>query len=341
MVAVGIDTHKDSLAACVVDDVGNPLAERTFANDHRAHEALLAWTRAAAGDATIGIEGSSRYGAAAARFLIAAGATVREVPPQLTYRERGRTRLPGKSDPGDALAIARIAARERSLPPVRVADRTVDIRNLVQAREDAITEAVRIRNRLHADLVVLVPGYSATVANLVSMRNRQRAGLLLRGQDGVQVQLARRRLARLRLLDREARALEVQIRDLVGEHPLLEMHGVGLMTAAKLIAEAGDVRRFHSTDAFAMLAGVAPIPASSGQTQRMRLNRGGNRQLNRAFHTIAMVQAVRYPPAREFLARKAAENKSGREGIRALKRQLVRSVFRRLEAGAAGLSEAA
>jgi len=119
------------------------------------------------------------------------------------------------------------------------------------------------------------------------------------------------------------------------------MHGVGLITAAMLIAEAGDVRRFHSVDAFAMLAGVAPIPASSGQVQRMRLNRGGNRQLNRAFHTIAMVQAVRYPPAREFLARKHAENKSGREGIRALKRQLVRSVFRRLEAGAAGLSQAA
>lgn len=341
MLAVGIDTHKDSLAACVVDDLGNAVAERTFRNDHAAHEALLEWVRTEAGEATIGIEGSSRYGAAAARFLLAAGVTVREVPPQLTYRERGRTRLPGKSDPGDALAIARIAARERALPPVRLADRTVDIRNLVQAREDAITEAVRIRNRLHADLVILVPGYSATVANLVSLRNRQRAGLLLRGKDGVQVQLARRRLARLRLLDREARALEVQIRDLVGSHPLLEMHGVGLHTAAKLIAEAGDVRRFHSVDAFAMLAGLAPIPASSGQTQRMRLNRGGNRQLNRAFHTIAMVQAVRYPPAREFLARKAAEHKSGREGIRALKRQLVRSVFRRLEAGAEGLSQAA
>ena len=341
MTAVGIDTHKDSLAACVVDELGDPLAQRTFENDRRAHEALLAWIRATAEDPTIGIEGSAMYGAAAARFLLDAGARVREVPPQLTHRERGRTRRPGKSDPGDALAIARIAARERSLPPVRLSDRTVDIRMLVEAREDAIAEAVRIRNRLHADLVILVPGYSASVANLVSLRNRQRAGVLLRGRDGVQVALARGRLAKLRLLDREARSLEAQIRELVGAHPLLEMHGVGLLTAAKLIAEAGDVRRFHSVDAFAMLAGVAPIPASSGQTQRMRLNRGGNRQLNRAFHTIAMVQAVRYPPARAFLARKAAEHKSGREGIRALKRQLVRSVFRRLEAGAEGLSQAA
>lgn len=341
MTAFGIDTHKDSLAACLVDELGAPVAERTFANNPVAHEALWAWIQANAQDVTIGIEGSSRYGAAAARFLLARGALVREVPPQLTHRERGRTRLPGKSDPGDALAIARVAARECSLPPVRLDDRTVEIRLLVQAREDAITEAVRVRNRLHADLVVVVPGYSASVGNLVSLRNRQRVATLLRGRRGVQVELARGRLAKLRLLDREARSLEARIRELVGEHPLLDMPGVGLLTAAKLIAEVGDVRRFHSVDAFAMLAGVAPIPASSGQTQRMRLNRGGNRQLNRAFHTIAMVQAVHYPPAREFLARKAAEQKSGREAIRALKRQLVRSVFRRLEAGAASLSQAA
>ncbi len=270
MTAIGIDTHKDSLAACIVDELGGPQAERTFANDAAAHAALWEWVQATAPAATIGIEGSSRYGAAAARFLLAAGATVREVPPQLTYRERGRTRLPGKSDPGDALAIARITARERSLPPVRLSDRTVDIRMLVEAREDAIAEAVRVRNRLHADLVILVPGCSASVANLVSLRNRQRAGVMLRAERH-QVVLARRRLAKLRLLDREARSLEAQIRELVGEHPLLEMHGVGLLTAAKLIAEAGDVRRFHSVDAFAMLAGVAPY-RRLGSTQRMRLN---------------------------------------------------------------------
>jgi transposase len=341
MTAVGIDTHKDSLAACVVDELGVPLAERTFGNDTAAHEAIWTWVRTVAPEATIGIEGSSRFGAAVARFLLAHGATVREVPPQLTYRERGRTRLPGKSDPGDALAIARVAARERALPPVRLSDRTVEIGLLAQAREDAITEAVRVRNRLHADLVVLVPGYSARVGNLVSLKNRRQAALMLRGRAGIQVELARSRLARLAALDREAKVLQARIGKLVGAHPLLEMPGVGLLTAAKLIAEAGDVRRFHSVDAFAMLAGVAPIPASSGQTQRMRLNRGGNRQLNRALYTIAMVQAVHHPPAKAFLARKAAEHKSGRDGIRALKRQLVRSVFRLLLAGAPSLSQAA
>jgi transposase len=341
MTAIGIDTHKASLAACAVDELGAPLAERTFANDPVGHAALTDWIGEVAPEGVIGIEGSASYGAALARSLFAAGASVREVPPQLSTRERGRTRRPGKSDPSDALAIARVAARERELPPVRLADRTVEIRLLVQAREDAISEAIRVRNRLHADLVVLVPGYGATIPNLLAARHRRRAAGLLRGHAGVQVDLARARLARLQVLDREARSLETRIGALVGAHPLLEMHGVGVITAAKLIAEAGDVRRFRSVDAFAMLAGVAPIPASSGQVQRMRLNRGGNRQLNRAFYTIAMVQAVRHPPARAFLARKAAEHKSAREAIRALKRQLVRPVFRLLLEGAPGLSEGA
>lgn len=341
MTAIGIDTHKASLAACAVDALGSPLAERTFPNDPAGHAALECWIADVAPGATIGVEGSASYGAAIARTLLAGGAVVREVPPQLSNRERGRTGRAGKSDPGDAFAIARVTAREPRLPPVRLADRTVEIRLLVAAREDAVTEAIRVRNRLHADLVILVPGYGATVRNLVAARNRQRVTGMLRGRSGVQVDLARARLARLRTLDQEVAALEARIGRLVGAHPLLGMHGVGLITAAKLIAESGDVRRFRSSDAFAMLAGVAPVPASSGQVQRMRLNRGGNRQLNRALFTIAMVQAVHHPPAQAFLARKALEHKSGREGIRALKRQLVRTVFGLLLEGAAGLTEAA
>jgi transposase len=341
MATVGIDTHKASLAACAVDALGAPLAERTFANDPAGHAALAAWVAAEAPGALIGIEGSSSYGAAAARALVAAGAAVREVPPQLSHRERGRTRRAGKSDPGDALAIARVAAREPDLPPVRLGDRTSEIRLLVEAREDAVAEATRVRNRLHADLVVIAPGTAAAIRNLVSQRDRRQAASALRGRAGVQAELARARLARLRLIGREVAALEARIAALLGRHPLLALPGVGVVTAARLVAEAGDVGRFRSVDAFAMLAGVAPIPASSGQVQRMRLNRGGNRQLNRAFYTIATVQAAHHPPAQAFLARKAAERKSGREAIRSLKRQLVRTVYRLLVEGAPGLAEAA
>jgi transposase len=333
MRVAGIDTHKATLAACALDEVGQPLAEATFSNDSAGFAALLAWLREL-GVERVGLEGSAGYGAAAARFLIAAGETALEVPPQLSHRERLRTRRAGKSDPGDALAIARVTLREAELPPVRLPDASRELQLLVEAREDLVAEATRVRNRLHADLV-LVPGYGAAAANLVAERYRAAAGRLLRRRPGVQAELARERLARIDRLAREARTLERRIEGLVADHPLRSLPGAGALVTAKLIGEAGDVRRFRSADAFAMLAGVAPIPASSGQTQRMRLNRGGNRQLNRALFSIALAQVRTYPPAQASVARKRAEGKSWREALRALKRHLARIVFRLLSQPAA------
>ena len=152
MHAVGIDTHKDSLAACLVDERGAAQAERTFANTPAGHRGLLAWIDGSAAELIIGIEGSASFGAPAARFLVAAGRRVREVPPQLSRRERGRTRRAGKSDPADALAIARVTLRESNLPPVRLLDRSLELQLLVEAREDLVAEQTRVRNRLHADL---------------------------------------------------------------------------------------------------------------------------------------------------------------------------------------------
>ena len=334
MQAIGIDTHKATLAACAVDELGRPVAERTFANDRAGHAHLLGWARAVAPGARIGVGGSGGFGAAAARSLLDAGEDAVEVPARLSHRERSRARRAGKSDPGDALAIARVTLREPALPPVRTASPTRELQLLVEAREDAVAEATRVRNRVHADLLVLAPGYAATAANLVALRHRRAAGRLLRGLPGVHAGLARDRLARLGRLMAEARELEARIGGLVSGHPLLSLPGAGALTAARLIGEAGDVRRFRSADAFAMLAGAAPIPASSGQTSRMRPSRGGNRQLNRAPYTIALAQASHHPPAKAFVARKRAEGKTWREAIRALKRHLARVVFRLLEAGA-------
>jgi transposase len=330
MRVVGIDTHKASLAACLIDDVGLVVAEATFPNAPAGFAVLLGWIRELGGAERIGLEGSAGYGAAAARFLLAAGEAALEVPPQLSHRERLRTRRAGKSDPGDALAIARVTLREADLPPVRTADASRELKLLVEARDDLVAEATRIRNRLHADLVVVVPGYGAAAANLVAAVHRTAAGRLLRRLPGVHAELARDRLARLERLSAEVRVLERRLEDLVADHPLRSLPGAGALVTAKLIGEAGDVRRFRSADAFAMLAGVAPIPASSGQVSRMRLNRGGNRQLNRALYSIAFAQVRTYPPAQAFVARKRAEGKSWREAIRALKRHLARIVFRLL-----------
>lgn len=337
MRVVGIDSHKATLAACAIEAAGVVLAEATFPNEPAGFEALVAWLRDHAVD-RVGLEGSAGYGAAAARFLVTAGIDAVEVPPQLSHRERIRTRRAGKCDPGDALAIARVTLREAELPPVRLADASRELQLLVQAREDLVAEATRVRNRLHADLVVLVPGYGASAANLVALRHRAAAARLLRRLKGVHAELARERLARLGRLTDEVRQLERRIETAVARHPLRSLPGAGPLVAAKLIGEVGDIRRFRSPDAFAMLAGVAPIPASSGQVSRMRLNRGGNRQLNRALWCIAFSQAKTHEPAKAFLARKRAEGKSWREAMRALKRHLARVVFRLLSQPAAQAS---
>jgi transposase len=334
MVAIGIDTHKATLAACAVDVLGVAMSERTFTNNAAGHAALATWASNAAPGATIGVEGSSSFGAPIARLLVARGFAVREVPPQLSRRERSRTRRAGKSDPGDALAIARVTAADSNLPPVRLTDRTTDIALLVEAREDLVAEMTRVRNRLHADLCVLAPGYGETAANLVAVRHQQIVAHILRRMRGVHAELARVRLARLRQLGHEEHELVERLSELVAGHPLLRLPGAGPLTTAKLVAETGDVTRFRSADAFAALAGVAPIPASSGQTSRMRLNRGGNRQLNRALYSIALSQAFHHEPAQKYIARKRAEGKSWREAIRCLKRQLIRTVFSLLLEGA-------
>ena len=334
MQTIGVDTHKATLAACAIDELGSPVAEKSFANDPAGHRAFIVWARSVAPGGTIGIEGSSSFGAPLARIAQADGLEVREVPPHLSRAERRRTHRPGKSDPGDALAIARVAARERDLPPIRLPDRTGELRLLLEAREDLVAEATRVRNRLHAHLRVLAPGYGGAVANLVTLRHRATVGRLLRGNASVQAELARALLARLAKLDDGTTRLTRRIEGLVAGHPLLRLTGTGPLTAARLIAEVGDVRRFRSADALAALAGVAPIPASSGQTQRMRLNRGGNRRLNRAFYVIAVAQSRWDPAARAYIERRVkVDGKSWREAIRALKRRLVRPVYHLLVEG--------
>jgi transposase len=323
---IGIDSHKATLAGCAVDELGTPVDERTLGNDRAGHVALADWARSLGVD-RIGIEGSGRYGAAAARRLAAAGFDVRDVPPHLSYRERLRTRRPGKSDPTDALAIARVAAREQTLPPVRLADRSEDLGLLVTARDELVAEATQLRNRIHADLVVLLPGYGERVPNLVARRHRRGVALELATLSGVRAELTRSRLSRLEETDAATKLLERRLAALLVGHPLLALPGVRVLLAARILAETGDVRRFRSADAFAMFSGTAPIPASSGQTERMRLNRGGDRQLNRALHAMALIQGRYHDRAKAYLARKRAEGKTQREAIRCLARKLARVVF--------------
>ena len=332
--AIGVDTHKATLAACLVDGLGMAREEREFANDRAGHAAFAAWVGALDEPVRVGVEGSSSYGAALARHLVASGHDVVEVPPQLSRRERTRTRRPGKSDAGDAYAIGRVTVAEPDLPPVRLADRSRDLQLLAEAREAALVAQTQARNRLHAHLVALVPGYGTTVALLVTGTELAAARRLLRRCHGIAADLARAELAEVVRLGRRADELERRIRPLVGPgDPLLAIPGLGVISAAVIRGEAGDVGRFRSHDAFAMFAGIAPVPASSGRVSRVRYNRRGNRRVNRAVWTVASWQAKFDPRARAYLARKRSEGKTWREALRCLKRHLVRHIHAALVAG--------
>ncbi len=336
MLSFGIDTHKATLAVSAVDPLGRQLAARTFSNDRRGHAALLSWTRQQGQPRRIGIEGAGSFGAALAELLLASGEDVVEVPAQFTDRARRSLRQRGKSDPGDALAIARLTAREPRLAAVRRPGPTADLKLLVTARDQLVAERTRLVNQLHADLLVLSPGYGRRLSNLTSARHQAAVAQLLGRRAGVRSALAKGRLQRVRRLALDIGRLEARISStLSAAHcSLPRLVGLGPMMAAKALGEVGDVRRYRGPAAFAAASGTAPLSASSGQVQRHRLNRGGNRQLNRVLHTMALVQVRCDERAQAYLARRLAEGKTRREAIRALKWHLARVVYRTMLADA-------
>ena len=205
----------------------------------------------------------------------------------------------------------------------------MQIRLLSDHRTDLVAERTRMQNRLRWHLVALAPELEASVKpraldQLVVLDRIDRRLRLM--TPGARVRVAREELVHIRRLTRQITTLERELRDLVKAHRplLLAETGCGPLTAAILIGRTAGAERFNTDASFARQAGVAPIPCSSGQTDRYRLNRGGDRQLNRALHTIAITRARHDPETRAYLARKQAEGKTKREAIRCLKRHLAR-----------------
>lgn len=342
-VVVGVDSHKESVAAAAVDELGRTLEVRRFANDSTGHDEVLAWVQSNPDVTRIGIEGSGVYGAALARALMAAGEDVREVPPTLTFRERRRNGSHGKSDPVDAVAIARVVVREGTLSSPRRSAIWDDLKLLVDYRDQLVRLRTQLSNRIHRDLVVVHPGYQNHVSDLRSKKNIAKAAQLLRGDRSVRAELTRRRISQLRRVDEELTVNKTEIASAVArsETRLTDLPGIGVLIAAKIVAETGDVTKIRSQSAFAMLTGTAPLQASSGATSRHRLNRRGNRQLNHALHYMALVQYRSHPAAYAYIERKRAEGKSFKEAMRCLKRHLAKIVYRRMMADAARLQIAA
>jgi transposase len=332
MMSVGIDSHRDSLAMCVLAESGAILAEREYPNTPAGHRALGRFLARYGEKRRIGIEGSGCFGGAAADHLRGCGEEVCEVPAGRTWRERRHLGRPGKSDAGDAEAIARVVASGARLPSVGRPPAAAELKLLCDERDALCEERTRALNRLHALLRRYLPGYRAAVGTLRSGAGRARLARLLDAGDGLWVELARRHLERITSLEDECAQLAGQIEALLeaSGSSLREINGIGTLTAARLLVEIGRIERFAGRASFAMAAGVAPIPASSGTTRRYRLNRGGNRRLNHALHTIALVQARHDQRARAYLERKRSQGMSRLEAIRCLKRQLANVVYRQM-----------
>jgi transposase len=221
----------------------------------------------------------------------------------------------------------------RPLPAAHLDEEALELKLLLDHREDIVRSRSADQQRLRWHLHDLWPELEIPAGGLDRPVWLERlARKLSRAEQSARVRVARELVVEIRRRARRAVELEAEIASLVEERApgLLGLKGCGVLTAAKLIAETAGAKRLGSDAKFARLAGVAPIPASSGKRTRYRLDRGGNRQLNCALHRIAVCQGRVHPPAREFLERKQAEGKSRREALRCLKRHLARRVWQLL-----------
>ena len=332
MIVIGVDVHKHSLTAAAVDEAGRLLGELTV--DY-PDEGLLAWAAQLGSERLWALEDCRHVTRALERRLLAEGEELVRVPPKLTGATRRAGRQRGKSDPIDALAVARVALREPDLDRPRPGEeRYRELKLLVVHRDDLVDERRRCQQRLRWHLHQLDPSFVVPAGALDRAIWLDRvARWLARRTPEVQVRIARDLVSRCRSLTRTIGALDRELATMSAKTApaLLELPGCGGLTAAKLLAEIGPIERFRTDAQLARHGGVAPLQASSGRTQRHRLDRGGNRQLNCALHRIAITQARVHPAARDYLERKKAEGKSNREAIRCLKRQLARTIFNTLK----------
>lgn len=338
MVILGIDAHKRTHTVVAIDEAGRELGTKTTtATTTEAHLELVRWADRFGAERRWAVEDCRHLSRRLEADLLAAGERIVRVPPKMMAHARDAARTYGKSDPIDALAVARAALREPGLPLAQLDGPSRELRLLVDHREDLVRDRTSHINRLRWHLHELDPSWDPTPRSLVRYKQLDALTARLISIDGMVARIARDLVARIRELTIEANALEREIveRAKALAPRLLELAGVGGLTAAKIVAEVAGVRRFRSKDAFARHNGTAPLPVWSSNRVRHRLSRTGNRQLNAAIHRIAVTQKRCHEPAKTYLERRMAGGNTKTEALRALKRKLSDVVYRALVEDAA------
>jgi transposase len=333
---LGVDTHRDEhVLVALAAPVGAVVARKAVRANAGGYRAGLRFAeRYARGSRAWAIEGSGSYGAGVARYLAGRGETVLE----LSRTPRAERRLRGKDDSLDAARTARAALASETLALPRAGERREALRLLLVARRSAVDVRREALGQLRGVIVTAPDQLREQLRSLPVGRLLERCSRLRRSStasaDELATRLVLRSLARrIEAATVEAAELEHEIHALVRAlaPQLLDEPGVGPIVAAQLIVAWSHRGRVRSEAAFARLAGVAPVPASSGQTTRHRLSRGGDRQLNRALHTIVLHRRQHDPATKEYIARQISEGKSRRDATRLLKRYLARHLYRLLE----------
>ena len=341
MIVIGADPHKSSHTfVAVAAATGELQGSETVKAVAAGHDQALRWARALDPERIWAIEDCRHVSGRLERFLVARGERVVRVAPKLMAGARRSARERGKSDPIDALAVARAALREgaESLPCAQLDERALAVRILLDHHDDLVADRSDDQRRLRWHLHDLwgaefeIPAGALDRAKWLDKVARR----LARSDQSARVRVARELVAQIRQRTRRIRELERELGLLVAGYApqLLEERGCGALTAAKLIGELAGAERFASDAKLARAAGVAPIPVSSGRSDRHRLDRGGNRQLNLALHRLAVNKGKWDPESAAYLARKQAEGKTRMEALRCLKRHLARRVFRLMTSSA-------
>ncbi len=329
----GVDTHQDTHTAAVIDLVGRVLGSQQFPATAAGYTTLLAWMAGFGRLLRVGVEGTGAYGAGLARLLREQAIGVIEVD----RPDRKTRRFQGKSDPIDAIQAAKAAlAGERTGTPKQRDGRVEALRNLRVARRSAIDQRADTQRQIKTLIVTAPDELRARLRGLTVKQLIATCASLRPDQTDAATPVTAVKIA-LRSLARRHQQLSVEIVDLddilqplvAAINPtLLTAHGVGADVAGQLLVTAGENHdRLKSEAAFAMLCGVAPIPASSGRTTRHRLNRGGDRQANCALYRVVLSRLRWDPHTRAYAERRTKEGMSKKEIIRCLKRYVARELY--------------